>query len=134
MTHLHTLKQKTHALNTEIYALYLSYRDSRVKWYVRVLLAFSIGYGISPIDLIPDLVPVLGFLDDVLIVALGFHFSYHLLSKNIIGHAKLQAFEDINSSSEEISTAAYRIIGYAWMLAFTTLFVLLYKFTAFTLV
>ncbi len=134
MTHLHTLKQKTHALNTEIYALYLSYRDNRVKWYVRALLAFAIGYGISPIDLIPDLVPVLGFLDDVLIVALGFHFSYHLLSRDIRGQAKLQAFEDLNSTSEEIATDAYRIIGYAWVLASATIFVLLYKFTSLTLI
>ena len=133
MTTLHTLKQKTHALNTKIYALYLSYRDSRVKWYVRTLLAFSIGYGISPIDLIPDLVPVFGFIDDVVIVALGFHFSYHLLSRDIVGQAKLQAFEDLNSSSEKVYTTAYRIIGYAWMLAFTTVFVLLYKFTTLAL-
>lgn len=133
MIQLHTLKQKTHAINTEIYALYLSYRDNRVKWYVRTLLAFAIGYAISPIDLVPDLVAVFGFLDDVVVVALGFHFSYHLLSKNVVGQAKLQAFEELNSSSASLATAAYRIVGYAWMLALAIVLVLLYKFTTLTL-
>ena len=133
MIQLHTLKQKTHALNTEIYALYLSYRDNRVKWYVRTLVAIAIGYAISPIDLIPDLVAVFGFLDDVVVVAFGFHFSYHLLSKNIVGQAKIQAFEELNSPSASMVAAAYRIIGYAWMLALAIVLVLLYKFTTLTL-
>ena len=133
ITQLHTLKQKAHALNTEIYALYLSYRDNRVKWYVRTLVAFAIGYAISPIDLIPDLVPVFGFLDDVVVVALGFHFSYHLLSKNVVGQAKLQAFEELNSPSSRMAAAAYRVIGYAWMLALAVVLVLLYKLTTLTL-
>ncbi|MBC5992870.1 YkvA family protein [Pontibacter cellulosilyticus] len=133
MIQIHTLKQKTHAINTEIYALYLSYRDNRVKWYVRMLLAFAIGYAISPIDLVPDLVAVFGFLDDVVVVALGFHFSYHLLSKNVVGQAKLQAFEELNNSSASMAAAAYRIVGYAWMLALAIVLVLLYKFTTLTL-
>ena len=133
MIQLHTLKQKTHALNTEIYALYLSYRDNRVKWYVRTLVAVAIGYAISPIDLIPDLVAVFGFLDDVVVVAFGFHYSYHLLSKNIVGQAKIQAFEELNSPSANMVAAAYRIIGYAWMLALAIVLVLLYKFTTLTL-
>ncbi|MEJ8801049.1 YkvA family protein [Pontibacter sp. H249] len=132
ITQLHTLKQKAHALNTEIYALYLSYRDNRVKWYARTLVAFAIGYAISPIDLVPDLVAVFGFLDDVLVVALSFHFSYHLVSKNVVGQAKIQAFEILNNSPASITAAAYRIIGYAWMLALAIVLVLLYKFTTLT--
>ena len=133
MLQLNTLKQKTHELNTAIYTLYLSYRDSRVKWYVRILVAFSIGYAISPIDLVPDLVPVIGFIDDVVVVALGFNLAYQLVSKNIVDRAKLQAFEDLNSPTAHVATAAYRVVGYAWMLAFSVLLVLLYKFTSFTL-
>lgn len=134
MIQLHTLKQKTHEINTRIYALYLSYRDSRVKWYVRMLVAFSIGYAISPIDLVPDLVAVFGFLDDVVVVALGFNLSYHLLSKNVVGQARLQAVEELNSTSGSMATAAYRIVGYAWVLALAIVMVLLYKFSILTLV
>ncbi len=123
---LHTLKQKTQEINTELYALYLSYRDARVKWYVRFMLAFVIGYAISPIDFVPDYVPVFGFLDDVLVVALGLSFSSQLLSKNVLGQARLQAYEELNGDSETFA-AAYRIVLYAWMLIASVVAVILYK-------
>ncbi|WP_242926633.1 YkvA family protein [Pontibacter vulgaris] len=126
MAQLHTLKQKTQELNTELYALYLSYRDGRVQWYVRLLLAFVIGYSISPIDFVPDYVPVFGFLDDVVIVAIGLSFSSHLLSKNILGQARLQAYEELNGDTATF-TAAYKIVLYAWMLIASVVAVILYK-------
>ena len=125
-TQLTTLKQKTHALNAEIYALYLSYRDARVKWYVRLLLAVAIGYAISPIDLVPDLMPVFGFLDDVVAVTLGIGFSYHLLTKNVLDQARIEAYDTLSGATTG-STEAYRIIGYVWMLFATIISVLVYK-------
>ncbi|RDV15662.1 DUF1232 domain-containing protein [Pontibacter diazotrophicus] len=126
MTQLDTLKQKTHAINTEIYALYLSYRDSRVKWYVRMLLALAIGYALSPVDLVPDLTPVFGYLDDVVIVAAGFRISYQLLTKQVRQEAQLQAFEDM-SSNTPTSAFALKIVSYAWLLLFSLLLVFCYK-------
>lgn len=126
MTQLNTIKQKTHAINTEIYALYLSYRDSRVKWYVRVLLAFAIGYAISPVDLIPDLTAVFGYLDDVVIVAAGFRTSYQLLSKNVRQEAQFQAYEEMNSDAHT-SAVALKVVSYAWLLLFSLLLVFGYK-------
>lgn len=123
---LHTLKQRTQEFNTEIYALYLSYRDPRVKWYVRLLLAFVIGYALSPIDLVPDLVAVFGFLDDIIILTLGSSLSYQLLSKNIINEARMQAFECIQSNHDS-SSFAYKVIGYTWLIAFTIVGLLFYK-------
>ncbi|NDK56099.1 YkvA family protein [Pontibacter fetidus] len=126
MTQLTTLKQKTHTLNAEIYALYLSYRDVRVKWYVRLLLAVAIGYAISPIDLVPDLVPVFGFLDDVVVVTLGLGFSYQLISKLVLDQARIQAYETLGGVAGSGITA-YKIIGYVWMLVATVVAVLVYK-------
>ncbi|WP_439881277.1 YkvA family protein [Pontibacter sp. MBLB2868] len=127
MMQLSALKQKTNALNVEIYTLYLSYRDQRVHWSARILLAFAIGYAISPIDFIPDMVAVFGFLDDVIVVALGFHFSYHLLSKTVVEQARLQAFDEFNGSSERAVNAT-RIVNYVWLLAFTFISLMCYKF------
>lgn len=123
---LHTLKQRTQEINTEIYALYLSYRDPRVKWYVRLLLAFVIGYALSPIDLIPDLVAVFGFLDDIVILTLGTSLSCQLLSKNIISEARIQACECIYGNHDS-SSFAYKVIGYTWLIAFTIVGLFLYK-------
>ncbi|WP_162051588.1 YkvA family protein [Pontibacter pamirensis] len=126
MTQLDTLKQKTHAVNTEIYALYLAYRDSRVEWYVRMLLALAIGYAISPVDLVPDLTPVFGYLDDVVIVAAGFRVSYQLLTKEVRQYAQFRAYEDMNSDTPT-SAFALKIVSYAWLLLFSLLLVFCYK-------
>ncbi len=126
MTQINSLKHKAHLINTEIYALYLSYRDNSVKWYVRVILAVAIGYGLSPIDLIPDFIAVFGFLDDIIIMAAGLSISYQLLTKKVIDRARVQAFEELNSDSNT-ATVAYRVVGYAWMLAISLAAAFLYK-------
>lgn len=126
MTHINSLKHKAQSINTEVYALYLSYRDISVKWYVRVILAVVIGYGISPIDFIPDFKAVFGFLDDIVIMAAGLSISYHLLTKKVIDKARIQAFEELNSDNST-AVMAYRVVGYAWMLAVSLLAVFLYK-------
>lgn len=122
MTHLYTLKQKAHLFHTEIYALYLAYRDARVKWYVRVLLALSLVYAVSPLDLLPDLVPVFGYLDDVVIVAVGLTASYRLLPDKVRDEARLNAIEDMDES-----VLALRAISYTWILLLTVIAILCYK-------
>ncbi|MHC2990439.1 hypothetical protein OB13_02135 [Pontibacter sp. HJ8] len=126
MTQLSTLRQKANELNAEIYALYLSARHPEVRWYVPLLLAFVIGYAISPIDLVPDLVPVFGFLDDVVLVILGFSLAYQLVSKSILGQARLQAYE-ILSREGDSAPMAYRVIGYVWVLAASVVAIFFYK-------
>ena len=61
-------KGRVRQLKAETYALYLAYKDPRVQWYAKVFAACVVGYAFSPIDLIPDPVPVLGYLDDLLLV------------------------------------------------------------------
>ncbi len=60
------LKEEMRRLKTDTYALYLSYKDPRVPWYAKVIIAATVGYALSPIDLIPDFIPVLGQLDDLI--------------------------------------------------------------------
>ncbi|QCR23630.1 YkvA family protein [Pontibacter sp. SGAir0037] len=126
MAHLHILKQKAQTLNTEVYALYLSYRDTNVKWYVKVILAFVIGYGISPIDFIPDFKAVFGFLDDIIIIAAGLSTSYHLVSKQVLDKARIRAYEEFGGESQE-AVMAFRIVLYAWVLAVSLVAVFFYK-------
>src|SRR5512143_3073987 len=64
-------KQRARQLKTEVYALYLAYRDPRVPRYARIFAACVVGYAFSPIDLIPDPIPILGYLDDLILIPLG---------------------------------------------------------------
>lgn len=127
MPHLHTLKQKAHAFNVEVYAHYLSYRDGHTEWYKRLLLVLAIVYAISPLDLVPDLTPVFGYLDDVVLATLGVSLWYRLLSKPALQKARLQAYEEL--SQERVQPAmALRVLSYTWVLLLTLLALVAYKF------
>ncbi|MDX5438778.1 MAG: DUF1232 domain-containing protein [Pontibacter sp.] len=123
MSQLSILKQKAHWLNTFIYGSYLAYLDAKVRWYVRVLLAMAIGYAVSPLDLVPDLTPVFGFLDDVVMVTSGIYASYNLVPKEVRRQAQLQAYEEMS-----YSVVALKVVGYTWMLLLTFLALVSYKF------
>ena len=63
-------RQRARQLKRETYALYLAYRDPRVPWYAKLLAACVVAYAFSPIDLIPDFIPVLGYADDAILISL----------------------------------------------------------------
>jgi uncharacterized membrane protein YkvA (DUF1232 family) len=66
-----TLKNRARTLKREAYALYIAARDPRVPWYAKVFIGVVLAYAFSPIDLIPDFIPVLGYLDDLIVIPLG---------------------------------------------------------------
>ena len=68
---IETWRQKARHLKRETYTLYFAVRDPRVPWYAKALAACLVAYAFSPIDLIPDFIPVLGYLDDLVILPLG---------------------------------------------------------------
>jgi uncharacterized membrane protein YkvA (DUF1232 family) len=77
-------KEKVENLKREVYALFLASKDPRVPWYAKVLMALIIGYAICPIDLVPDFIPVLGQLDDLVIVPAGIALVLKMIPKNVM--------------------------------------------------
>ena len=73
------LRQWARTLKRDVIALYLAARDCRVPWYAKVVAACVAAYALSPIDLIPDFIPVLGYLDDVVLVPLGIALAIRLI-------------------------------------------------------
>lgn len=71
MRQAQTWKQRARTLRRETYALYFACRDPRVPWYAKALAGLVVAYAFSPIDLIPDFIPVLGYLDELLLIPLG---------------------------------------------------------------
>ena len=65
------LKTWAKGLKKNIFVLYLAYKDPRVPWYAKLLAICVVAYAFSPIDLIPDFIPILGYLDDIILVPLG---------------------------------------------------------------
>jgi uncharacterized membrane protein YkvA (DUF1232 family) len=84
-------KEKARALKRETYAVYLACRDPRVPWYGRVLAACVVGYAFSPIDLIPDPVPVLGYLDDLILIPLGIAIVLRIIPPEVMAECREKA-------------------------------------------
>lgn len=81
------------ALRREVQALWYAGRDPRTPWYARALALAVVGYALSPIDLIPDFVPVLGALDDLLIIAGGVYLLRHMIPSAVLAEARERALE-----------------------------------------
>ena len=95
-------KQKAKLLRTETHALYLAYRDPRVPWYAKAFGALVIAYALCPLDLIPDFIPILGYLDDILLIPLGITLAIKMIPKQIMDESRRQA--EITLSSRSVKT------------------------------
>ena len=85
------LRQWARALERDVHALYLAARDPRVPWYAKAVALAVAAYALSPIDLIPDVVPVLGYLDDLIIVPLGILLAIRLIPPAIMAEHRATA-------------------------------------------
>ena len=91
MTFLQTLKTRARELKRETYVLYLAVRDPRTPWYARAIAAAVVAYALSPIDLIPGFIPVIGYLDDLIVVPLGIALALKLVPANVMADCRTQA-------------------------------------------
>jgi uncharacterized membrane protein YkvA (DUF1232 family) len=88
---LNQLKTRGRALKQEAYAIYLAARDPRTPWYVKALIFFVVAHTFSPLDLIPDFIPVLGYLDDLIITPGGIWLAVHLIPSEVMMEARAAA-------------------------------------------
>jgi len=109
-------RKKVKSLKAETYALYLAYKDPRTPWYARLMLLIVVGYALSPIDLIPDFIPVIGSLDDLIIVSLGFFIAMKMIPKDVLKECRERAKERFGKPREKSWTAAIIIVA-IWLLA-----------------
>ena len=84
-------KKRAQRLKTETYALYIAYKDPRVSWYAKALTVFVVAHTLSPIDLIPDFIPVVGYLDDLIITPLGLTLALKMIPDEVMVEARQEA-------------------------------------------
>jgi len=108
---LEGLKNKAGLLKIEVYAIYLAYKDPRVPWYARILAVCVVGYAFSPIDLIPDPIPIIGYLDDLILVPLGIFLALKMIPKDVMSEYRGQAKLIILKGKPVNWIAAIVIIG-----------------------
>jgi len=108
-------KQRARELKTETYAIYLAYKDPRTPWYARLFAACVVGYAFSPIDLIPDPIPVLGYLDDLILVPLGVGIALKMIPPPVLAECRDKA-QSAMSQGKPTNWAAATIIVTIWLL------------------
>ena len=115
-------RQRARRLKRDTYALYLAARDPRVPWYTKVLALAVVGYALSPLDLIPDFIPIIGYVDDLIMIPIGIALVLRLTPSGVLAECRAQAQQELESGELAHSTPA-RIatvaIVVAWLLGLT---------------
>jgi len=120
-----TLRQWAQKLKTETFVLYLAARDPRTPWYAKLLAASVVAYAFSPIDVIPDFVPIIGYLDDLILVPLGIALAIKLVPDYVLADCRDQAEEAINNQKPK-SWVAGTVVVLIWLFLAALCFVWAY--------
>jgi uncharacterized membrane protein YkvA (DUF1232 family) len=107
-------KKRAKDLKRETYALYIAYHDPRVPWYAKAVCVCTVGYALSPIDLIPDFVPILGYVDDLIIVPAGLALAIKLIPEEVMCECRSRAEVKMNQRGPKNYVAA-AIIAAIWL-------------------
>lgn len=109
------IKVKAKNIKKELKVVYLAYKRPDVPWYAKAVAVLVVGYALSPVDLIPDFIPVIGYLDDIILVPLGITLAIKLIPPNIIDECRAQADEVFKDGKPKNWIAGALIIG-LWLL------------------
>jgi uncharacterized membrane protein YkvA (DUF1232 family) len=117
---LSTLKAWARRLKRDVHAVYLAARDPRTPWYARAAAILVAAYALSPIDLIPDFIPILGYLDDLLIVPLGILLVVRLIPADVLEEHRTSADERLSLRPVSYAGAVF-VVG-MWIVAVAALY------------
>lgn len=123
---LNRWKARALELKREAYAVYLAAQDPRTPWYAKALIFFVVAHTFSPIDLIPDFIPILGYLDDLLITPGGLWLAIRLIPPEVLADARAIAVQRVDRSAGKAGAA---LIILAWILAAAIVICLFLYFT-----
>ena len=88
------LKKRVEQLKRNTYALYLAYKDPRVPLYAKIFIVAVVGYVVSPLDLIPEFIPVIGYFDDLIILSAGIYFTVKMIPGDVWDDCKKRAVSE----------------------------------------
>ena len=115
---LRRIKQWARTIKRDVHALWLAARDSRTPWYAKTLAMGVAAYALSPIDLIPDFIPVLGYLDDAILVPLGIMLVVRLMPPELMAEYRAAA---ATAEGKPVSRTGAAFIVALWLLVAASL-------------
>lgn len=105
------VRERLARLRRDTLALYLACRDPRVPWYAKAVAASVVAYALSPIDLVPDVIPVLGHLDDLVIVPLGVALAVSLVPRDLSDELRVEAERRFASGGPQSRVGALIVVA-----------------------
>lgn len=111
---LRRLRDWARAIKRDVLALWLAARDPRVPWFAKAVAALVAAYALSPLDLIPDMIPVLGLLDDAILVPLGVLLAVRLVPPAVMADLRAEA---ARRAARPTSRAGAAMVMAIWLLA-----------------
>ena len=112
---LEAWKRRARQLSAQTYALYLAYRDPRTPWYAKVFAALVVGYVFSPIDPIPDWIPVVGLLDEMVVVPIGVLLAAKMIPARVMEESREKARE-VAEGEKPVRRVAAVVVVALWLL------------------
>jgi uncharacterized membrane protein YkvA (DUF1232 family) len=128
MSTIATWRARIGQLKHEVYALYLACRHPATPWYAKLLLAAIVAYALSPLDLIPDPIPLLGYLDDLLLLSLGIYLALKIIPEPVIAECRNKARLETETLPANLIAAG--IIALVWVAAATAVVVYFWPFAS----
>ena len=114
---LSSIKRWARNLQRDSYALYLASRDPRVPWYAKALAVAIAAYALSPIDLIPDFIPVIGYLDDLILLPIGIWLAIRLIPPDVMAECRTSASAALQRPTSRAGMIAIIVLWIACALA-----------------
>ena len=108
------LKSRARTLKKEAVAVYIAAKDPRTPWYAKVIAFITVAYALSPIDLIPDFVPILGYLDDLIIVPAGLALAIRMIPAEVLAEAREKA-EQVRGPERSVGMVGLILILVVWI-------------------
>jgi uncharacterized membrane protein YkvA (DUF1232 family) len=108
-------KRRARQLSAQTYTLYLAYRDPRTPWYAKVFAALIVGYVFSPIDPIPDFIPGVGLLDEMVVVPMGVLIAAKMIPPQVMEEAQEKA-RAVAQGDKPVSRVAAVVVVGVWIL------------------
>ncbi len=105
-------KGRASQLKTESYAMYFACKDPRAPWYAKLVALLVAGYAFSPIDPIPDFIPLVGFLDELVVLPLAIALALRLMPPSVLAEARRRARA---AESQPVSRVAAFFVIAAWL-------------------
>ncbi len=113
MNFFEKIKQQAKHIKTEIFALYFAARHPLTPWYAKLVVAAIAAYALSPIDLIPDFIPIIGYLDDLVLIPLGIVLAIRLIPQEVLTDCRLCA-SSLTAQKMPVSWIAGAVIIFIW--------------------